>query len=90
MRQIAQLKSQTASQRLAEFLYALSSVDVGPCVFTLSYDKALIAGQLGIAPESLSRAFANLKSIGVDAQETCVKVRDVRKLRRFKAGEKAN
>jgi CRP-like cAMP-binding protein len=86
MRQIAQFKSQTASQRLAEFLCALSSVDVGPCVFTLPYDKTLIAGQLGIAPESLSRAFARLKSIGVDVQETCVKVRDVRKLRRFKAG----
>ena len=45
-------------QRLAEFLVSLSLTEQGHCALALPYDKSLIAGQLGLQPESLSRAFA--------------------------------
>jgi hypothetical protein len=43
----------------------LAPVEHGCCVIALPYDKNLIAARLGLKPESLSRAFANLRSVGV-------------------------
>jgi hypothetical protein len=47
----------------------------------LPYDKALIAGRLGLKPESLSRAFAKLRSVGVEVHASHVVVHEVTKLR---------
>jgi hypothetical protein len=55
----------------------------GHCAVALPYDKLLIAGQLGLTPESLSRAFARLRSIGVVVDASHVVVRDVAKLRQL-------
>ena len=63
--QIEQLKAQTGAQRLAEFLLELCPVESGGCAVRLPYDKVLIAGRLGMKPESLSRAFARLRKVGV-------------------------
>lgn len=63
--QVEQIKSQTGAQRVADFLIHLCTRDSGTCVVTLPYDKVLIAGRLGMKPESLSRAFAKLKPVGV-------------------------
>jgi hypothetical protein len=49
----------------------------------LPYDKVLIAGRLGLTPESLSRAFARLRSIGVVVDASHVVVKDVAKLRQL-------
>jgi hypothetical protein len=43
----------------------------------------LIAGRLGLTPESLSRAFARLRSIGVVVDASHVVVKDVAKLRQL-------
>jgi hypothetical protein len=51
----------------------------------LPYDKTLIAGELGLTPESLSRAFAKLRSIGVTVDASQVAVRDVARLRKLAA-----
>lgn len=80
---VEQLKAQSGVQRLAEFLVSLASVDNGPCVVTLPYDKVLIAARLGLQPESLSRAFAKLQSLGVTVQSSHVAVDDVARLRRL-------
>jgi CRP-like cAMP-binding protein len=88
MQQIEQLKTQSGVQRVAEFVASLCPVDVGPCVVALPYDKGLIAGRLGIKPESLSRAFARLKSVGVEVRASCVAVSDVSRLRRLAADER--
>ena len=63
--QVEQIKAQTGAQRVAEFLLELCGCDAGRCSVTLPYDKTLIAGRLGMKPESLSRAFARLKPLGV-------------------------
>lgn len=88
VQQIEQLKTQGGVQRVAEFVASLCPVDVGPCVVALPYDKGLIAGRLGIKPESLSRAFARLKSVGVEVHASCVAVSDVSRLRRLAADER--
>jgi hypothetical protein len=54
--------------------------------FTLR--KILIAGRLGITPESLSRAFAKLKDTGVEVHDLQVIVRDIDALRRVATGNR--
>lgn len=80
--QVAQLKIQSAVQRVAEFLASLCPPGKGACTIALPYDKILIAGRLGITPESLSRAFAKLKSAGVEVHALQVVVRNADALRR--------
>jgi CRP-like cAMP-binding protein len=85
---IQQLKGQSGVQRLAEFLVSLSLTDQGHCALALPYDKSLIAGQLGLQPESLSRAFAKLRTIGVVVDASRVDVRDIATLRQIAAGRR--
>jgi CRP-like cAMP-binding protein len=85
--QVEQLKAQTGVQRVAEFLVALCPRDGGECTIALPYDKILIAGRLGLKPESLSRAFAKLKSVGVDVHASHVVVRDPHKLEQLAADD---
>ncbi len=81
--ELEQLKAQTGVQRVAEFLVSLAGVDRGGCTILLPYDKALIAGRLGLTPESLSRAFAKLRSLGVEVQASHVLVHEVARLREY-------
>ncbi len=68
--QIEGLKTHTGAQRVAEFLLNLCSDPAGvSCTLVLPYDKALIAGRLGMKPESLSRAFQKLKGYGVEVKQ---------------------
>jgi CRP-like cAMP-binding protein len=89
VQQVEQLKAQSGVQRVAEFLVSLSVADQGQCALALPYDKVLIAGQLGLTPESLSRAFARLRSIGVTVESSHVVVKDVAKLRALAADERS-
>lgn len=86
--QVEQLKAHTGVQRLAEFLVSLAEGTEGACTIALPYDKALIAGRLGLKPETLSRAFAKLRSVGVKVQASEVTIADVAKLRRFASADK--
>jgi CRP-like cAMP-binding protein len=81
--QIEQLKAQTGAQRVAEFLLELAPCDRGACEVTLPYDKVLIAGRLGMKPESLSRAFARLKDHGVVIRQNVAQIEDVAQLRDY-------
>lgn len=81
VQQIEQLKSHTGAQRVAEFLSSLCIGQKDDCKINLPYDKALIAGRLGMQPESLSRAFARLKQIGVHIDQNTAHIEDVAKLR---------
>lgn len=83
IQQVEQLKVQNGTQRVAKFLVSLCPADNGACTIALPYDKVVIAGRLGLKPESLSRAFARLRPIGVDVRAATVEVRDVSKLRRL-------
>ena len=79
--QLEQLKAQTGAQRVAEFLLSLCEVNGGGCTVDLPYDKVLIAGRLGMKPESLSRAFARLKPAGVTIRKNHARIEDVDRLR---------
>jgi hypothetical protein len=56
----------------------------------LPYDKVLIAGRLGLKPESLSRAFAKLRPVGVEVRASHVVVHDVGKLRKIATGDRGS
>ncbi len=81
--QLEQLKAQTGPQRVAEFLLELCEQETGSCVVTLPYDKFLIAGRLGMKPESLSRSFARLKSAGVHIKRNHAAIEDIEQLREY-------
>ena len=81
--QIEQLKAHTGAQRLAEFLVDLCPVREGACTITLPYDKSLIAGRLGMKPESLSRAFARLRELGVTVTQNHAAIHEVGRLRDY-------
>ena len=81
--QVEALKAQTGAQRLAEFLLELSSCVSGQCDVVLPYDKVLIAGRLGMKPESLSRAFAKLRDHGVAVRQNHASIADIEALREF-------
>src|SRR6202142_4418698 len=83
VQQVEQLKAQSGVQRVAEFLASLSLAEQGHCAVALPYDKALIPGRVGLTPESLSHAFARLRSIGVVVDASHVVVKDVAKLRQL-------
>jgi CRP/FNR family transcriptional regulator, dissimilatory nitrate respiration regulator len=81
--QVEALKAQTGAQRVAEFLLELAPCREGACEVTLPYDKVLIAGRLGMKPESLSRAFARLKEQGVTIRQNVAEINDVGALRTY-------
>jgi CRP-like cAMP-binding protein len=81
--QVEALKAQTGSQRVAEFLLELAPCSQGACEVTLPYDKVLIAGRLGMKPESLSRAFARLKDHGVVIRQNIAAIAEVAALRDY-------
>ena len=81
--QVEALKAQTGAQRLAEFLLELSDCVAGQCEVVLPYDKVLIAGRLGMKPESLSRAFAKLRDHGVIIRQNHASITDIAMLRDF-------
>lgn len=81
--QLEQLKAQTGAQRVAEFLLNLCDQDSGQCEVELPYDKMLIAGRLGMKPESLSRAFSRLKPVGVKIKRNHADIADMDGLRNY-------
>jgi CRP-like cAMP-binding protein len=88
VQQVEQLKAQSGVQRVADFLASLSLVERGHCALALPYDKILIAGRLGLTPESLSRAFARLKGVGVTINASMVNVDDIDALRRIASNDR--
>lgn len=81
--QVEALKAQTGAQRVAEFLLELAPCTTGACEVVLPYDKVLIAGRLGMKPESLSRAFAKLRDQGVTIRQNNAAIADIAALRDF-------
>ena len=81
VRQIEQLKLQSGDERVADFLLGLTDKELGSADFTLPFDKRVIANTLGIAQETLSRAFARLRAFGVEVEGARVHIKDISCLR---------
>ncbi|MBA4491861.1 Crp/Fnr family transcriptional regulator [Paracoccus sp. S1E-3] len=86
--QVEQLKARSGVQRLAEFLVELAEGHDHGARLPLPYNKTLIAGHLGIKPESLSRAFARLRDHGVRIDGNHAIVEDIEKLRDLASQDK--
>lgn len=80
---IEQLQTRNAKQRLATFLVGLCDSSAGRAEVRLPYDKGLLAGRLGMQPESLSRNLAALKPLGVTVRNATVTIDDVPRLLAF-------
>ncbi|GAB4387089.1 Crp/Fnr family transcriptional regulator [Albidovulum sp.] len=81
--EVEQLKAHTGAQRVAQFLLSLADCTGGRCTVTLPFDKILIAGRIGMKPESLSRAFARLREQGVRIRNDKAEIADIERLRAF-------
>jgi len=90
VQQVEQLKAKSGVQRVAGFLLSLCPSGHGACTIALPYDKTLIAGRLGLKPESLSRAFAKLRSVGVHVHAAHVEVGNPDRLRRLAADDRGS
>lgn len=87
VQQIEQLSTRTTVERVAEFLLTLAEPEASRADVPLPLDKALIAGRLGMRPETFSRALARLRVEGVDEVDGVIKVSDLTRLRRLARGE---
>ena len=72
----------TAPQRVARYLLGHCPPDGKVVSFRLPYQKSLLAGKLGLAPEALSRAFSMLRGHGVTVRGRLVHIGDPEALRR--------
>lgn len=82
---VANDRLHTAPQRVANYLLdMLQHSGAGNSnSFRLPFQKSLLAGKLGLAPEALSRAFSMLKTSGVSIRGRMVQITDAEALRRI-------
>jgi CRP-like cAMP-binding protein len=80
--QVEQLTLRSSSERLAQFLLNLARGGAESAIVHLPYDKGLIAARLGMQPETLSRALAKLRPLGVETKGSRVTIRDIAALQR--------
>ncbi|MCY4397377.1 MAG: cyclic nucleotide-binding domain-containing protein [Rhodospirillaceae bacterium] len=75
VRRIKNLNLRNAKQRLGCYLIALGD-RTGSMTFALPVPKNQVAIELGLTPESVSRAFASLQEYGVSVSGRTVKLRN--------------
>lgn len=80
-----QLTTCTASQRVAAFLlrFCLSQNGGGTTKLKLPYDKLLIAGRLGMKPETFSRTLTGLRDYGIFVEGSDVRIEDPQAVARY-------
>lgn len=83
LEQIEKLKTMTATARLADFILLLAGPKEGRAEISLPYEKRLVAGHLGMTPESFSRTLGQLRRLGVRVERDKVTIDDVGRLRAY-------
>jgi CRP/FNR family transcriptional activator FtrB len=82
VRQVRDLKLRTAAQRLGCYLLArVRDGEADKAEFRLPFDKGLLAARLGCRQENLSRAFAALRTYGVETHGSRVILHDIPRLK---------
>ena len=79
--QIKDLKLLSATERLSALLLTLARRARGPVTVTLPGGRRLVASWLGVTPQSLSRAFAALRPLGVSGGGRQIAIADAARLR---------
>jgi CRP/FNR family transcriptional activator FtrB len=77
------LKLRSSVERLANRLLRFHDDQGGNGSLELPDDKKILASQLGMTPENLSRAFNTLKPYGVEVDGALVRLTDLSSLRRL-------
>jgi CRP/FNR family transcriptional regulator, dissimilatory nitrate respiration regulator len=85
--QIEQRASSSSTERLAGFLLRLCPLGVSSIHLELPLDKQLIAGALGMQPETFSRSLSRLRRLGVTCHGNHVTIDNIEGLRRLVDGE---
>lgn len=85
--ELERLKSLPAVRRIAGFLADLCGDRRGRVDLEFPYEKTLIAGRLGMTPESFSRGLAKLREHGVGVDREKVSIARVEALRTLARGE---
>ena len=80
---VANDRLQTAPQRVAHFLLTSCPKESTSASIRLPFQKSLLAGKLGLAPEALSRAFSALRGAGVTVRGRLIQINDVNALRQI-------
>ena len=80
--QVTDLKLKSSAQRLGAYLLTFTKGN-GETQVRLPSERQLVAARLGMTPESLSRAFARLRPLGVIGQGQAVTIKDTKRLRAF-------
>lgn len=81
--QIKDLKLLTAVERLSALLLNLAPRGADQAKVMLPGNRGLVASLLGVAPQSLSRAFADLRPIGVSGDGREISIASLARLRGF-------
>ncbi|MDJ0611327.1 MAG: Crp/Fnr family transcriptional regulator [Kiloniellales bacterium] len=84
--QVEQLTLKSSTERVAGFLIKLCPADANDANVRLPLDKALIAGRLGMQPETFSRSLAKLRKVGVESHGAEICIPDVAALREVSNG----
>ena len=84
---LEQMSAYPAQQRVANFLVSLAPDAEGPFDLRLPINKSLIAARLGMQPETLSRAFSQLRNEGIVTRGDRVRVTDARRLQALANGD---
>jgi len=87
VQQMEERTSRSTTERLAAFLLRLCPEDTPASEFELPLDKQLIAGALGMQPETFSRCLSRLRSLGVTVDGNHIAVADIEALRRLCSGD---
>lgn len=80
---VANDRLQTAPQRVANYLIMQGPGDSTSYSLRLPFQKSVLAGKLGLAPEALSRAFSSLRDAGVIVRGRTIQVNDIGTLKQF-------
>ena len=88
--QIKDLKLHSATERLAVYLIGLATQQGGAGQVALPEDRKVVAARLGMTAESLSRAFAGLRDIGVGGRGRTVTIADLNRLRAYVQRDELN
>lgn len=85
IRQVSDLKMKTTVQRVGSYLANHTKSRAGPVKVRLPYEKKLLARELGMQPETLSRALMKLQTVGVrwERRQDAFLIADIAALRAY-------
>jgi CRP/FNR family transcriptional activator FtrB len=83
LRELKSIRARTSFQRLVAWILTMHGRADQACEIEVPYDKSVLAGRLGMAPETLSRDLARLAAWGVAVDGRRLTIKDPSVLRQL-------